>query len=76
MENQREDLPRISVDSMQDWQRVKESYSSVALSILEEELSSVKSPSEAAALRTHVQQVKFLVFVGVLLLLTAFKVRR
>lgn len=57
MNNQREELPRISVDSLQDWQRVKESYASVALSILEEELASTGSSPEASILRNHVQQV-------------------
>ena len=58
MESQREDLPRVSVDTIQDWQRVKESYTSAALTILEQEIQSVQSP-ESVALRSHLQQVKY-----------------
>lgn len=58
MDNQREDIPRISVDSLQDWQRVKDNYTSMALSVLEEELLAIGTPSEATAIREHVLQVK------------------
>lgn len=57
MDPQREDLSRISVDSLQDWQRIKANYTSAALSALDEELAMSGSAAEKDVLLRHLQQV-------------------
>jgi len=56
MDPPRDDLTRISVDSLQDWQRIKTNYATAAFAALDEELSQSGSTSEREALRLHVQQ--------------------
>ncbi|KAI0948501.1 hypothetical protein AcW1_005466 [Taiwanofungus camphoratus] len=56
MDPQREDLSRISVDSLQDWQRIKANYTSAALSALDEELAMSGSAAEKDVLLRHLQQ--------------------
>ena len=35
-QHEREDVPRIAIDSLQDWERIKASYTQVAVKELEE----------------------------------------
>ncbi|KAH9830944.1 uncharacterized protein C8Q71DRAFT_315519 [Rhodofomes roseus] len=51
-----DDMARISLDSIQDWHRLKANYTSAAMSAFEEELSSVRSTAERDVLMKHLQQ--------------------
>jgi len=52
----REDLPRVSVDSVQDWHRLKTSYRSAALASLEQHIIAHGLTSERDALVAHTNQ--------------------
>jgi hypothetical protein len=54
---EREELPRIAVDSIQDWQRIKSSYLAAAVSQLDEQLSSSGRVSERDAFLAHITEV-------------------
>ena len=56
MDNQREELPRIAVDTLHDWQRVKASYTSAALTAFEKRTAS-RTPAKRDALRVHLHKV-------------------
>jgi len=56
MENQREDIPRVSVDSLQDWQRIRENYTNAALAALDVELAASSSSSERDLLLQHLHR--------------------
>lgn len=58
MENQREDIPRVSVDSLQDWQRIRENYTNAALAALDVELAASSSSSERDLLLQHLHRVR------------------
>ncbi|KAJ3480358.1 hypothetical protein NLI96_g8410 [Meripilus lineatus] len=56
LDNQREELPRIAVDTLQDWQRVKASYTSTALAEFEKRVAS-RTPAEKDALKVHLYKM-------------------
>lgn len=56
MEN-REDIPRVSVDSVQDWKQVRGNYEKAALSKLEEQVMLRGITAEKEAVKAHLQQV-------------------
>lgn len=58
MDTQRDaDLTRISVDSLQDWLRIKDSYTQAALASLDDELRGSRLAAERDVLIMHLQQV-------------------
>lgn len=55
----REDLPRISIDSLHDWNRIRTSYMNAATSALDSRLASSRVDNKRAeALRAHMNKVK------------------
>ncbi|TFK26356.1 hypothetical protein FA15DRAFT_290184 [Coprinopsis marcescibilis] len=52
----REDLPRISVDKVEDWKRVGSNCNEAAASILDEEIRRRRLESERDALNKHMQE--------------------
>ncbi|OSX64701.1 hypothetical protein POSPLADRAFT_1120932, partial [Postia placenta MAD-698-R-SB12] len=57
MDTQRDaDLTRISVDSLQDWLRIKDSYTQAALASLDDELRGSRLAAERDVLIMHLQQ--------------------
>ena len=63
-QKEREDVPRISVDTLHDWERIKASYTKAAMTELEERLNHPKegggkrSESEKETLRAHLRKVR------------------
>jgi len=49
----REDIPRISVDSVQDWQKLRTNYKNAAIHQLNAQVASNGLDSEKAALEAH-----------------------
>lgn len=56
-EAQREDLPRISCETLDDWRRIKRNYTIAALTALDEQLSGNNSPADREALLAHLHKV-------------------
>ncbi|GBE82557.1 hypothetical protein SCP_0409410 [Sparassis crispa] len=56
MDAQREDITRISVDTLQDWQRVKANFTDAALTVLDEQLAARTSSLDRDVLREYVQR--------------------
>ncbi|KAI0328089.1 hypothetical protein GY45DRAFT_1326747 [Cubamyces sp. BRFM 1775] len=56
MEAQREDLPRISVETLDDWRRIKRNYTIAALTALDEQLSGSSSAEDREALLAHLHR--------------------
>ena len=56
MEN-RDELPRVSIGSVQDWQKVRSNYKDAALSKLREMVSSKGLAQEQDAILVHLEQV-------------------
>lgn len=56
MEN-RDELPRVSIGSVQDWQKARSSYKEAALSKLREMVSSKGLTHEQDAILVHLEQV-------------------
>ena len=56
MEN-REDIPRVSVDSAQDWRQIRSNYEKAALSKLEEQVMLRGIMAEKEVIQLHLQQV-------------------
>ncbi|CDO74860.1 hypothetical protein BN946_scf185004.g10 [Trametes cinnabarina] len=56
MEAQREDLPRISVETLDDWRRIKRNYTIAALTALDEQLSGSSSSEDREALLAHLHR--------------------
>ncbi len=56
MEN-REDIPRVSVDSAQDWRQIRSNYEKAVLSKLEEQVMLRGIMTEKEAIQLHLQQV-------------------
>ena len=52
----REEMPRISVDKLQDWERIKRSYTSAAYTTLEARIAS-RSEADKRMLRGQLQRV-------------------
>lgn len=63
-QKEREDVPRISVDTLHDWERIKTSYTQAAMAELEERLNGPKegggkrTEEEKENLRAHMQKVR------------------
>ena len=55
---QREELPRISVETLDDWRRIKRNYTLAALGALEEQLGKNASEKDRKALLAHVHRVR------------------
>ncbi|THG98481.1 hypothetical protein EW026_g3712 [Hermanssonia centrifuga] len=55
MDQQREELPRISVDSLHDWERIKASYTDAATATFETRVAS-RSEADKNLLRKHLQK--------------------
>ncbi len=55
-EAQREDLPRISCETLDDWRRIKRNYTIAALTALDEQLSGNNSPADREALLAHLHK--------------------
>jgi len=49
----REDIPRISVDSVQDWQRLRANYKNAAMHQLNAQVAANSLDSDKAALEAH-----------------------
>jgi hypothetical protein len=58
MEN-REDIPRVSVGSVQDWKKVRSNYEEAALSKLQEQAVLRDIEDEKDAILAHLAQVGF-----------------
>ena len=56
-DSQREDLPRISVETLDDWRRIKRNYTVAALAALEEQLSGNNSEEDRQVLLAHLHRV-------------------
>lgn len=56
-EAQREDLPRISVETLDDWRRIKRNYTIAALTALDEQLSGNNSSEDREVLLAHLHRV-------------------
>lgn len=57
MDSSREDLPRVSVGTVQDWQRLEGNYKRATLSHLEEQILAKGLTGERDALLAHINQV-------------------
>jgi hypothetical protein len=56
----REDLPRIAVDTIHDWQRVKTTVTDAALVKLDTQMAARRSTANRSALLQHMNQVLLL----------------
>ncbi|KAI0648217.1 hypothetical protein C8Q79DRAFT_1008567 [Trametes meyenii] len=56
IEAQREDLPRISVETLDDWRRIKRNYTIAALTALDEQLSGNNSTQDREVLLAHLHR--------------------
>ncbi|OCH95202.1 hypothetical protein OBBRIDRAFT_878275 [Obba rivulosa] len=54
--DQREDIPRVSVDSLQDWQRIRENYTTAALEALDTELAASGPSQDKDLLLQHLHR--------------------
>lgn len=58
MDPQREEIPRIAVDSLEDWYRIKESYTKATMGAFEKRVASTpRSTQDIERLREHLKQV-------------------
>jgi len=57
MEN-REELPRVSLESIQDWQKMRANYKEAALTSLRAQISARGVAKEQDALLAHLEQVR------------------
>ena len=57
VDSQREDLPRISVETLDDWRRIKRNYTLAALTALDEQLSGNNSAEDRQVLLAHLHRV-------------------
>jgi hypothetical protein len=53
----REDIPRISIDTLRDWHRIKTNFSKAVLEQFDQAIRQSGLESERASLLSHVQQV-------------------
>ena len=58
MDDSREDLPRISLDSLRDWHRIKSRFSKAVLEQFDQSIRQNGLESERASLLPHVRQVR------------------
>ncbi|KAI0710445.1 hypothetical protein C8T65DRAFT_648385 [Cerioporus squamosus] len=56
MDSQREDIPRVSVETLDDWRRIKRNYTLAALTALEEQLSGNNSAEDRQVLLAHLHR--------------------
>ncbi|KAM5535559.1 hypothetical protein V8D89_010726 [Ganoderma adspersum] len=56
LDSQREDIPRISVETLDDWRRIKRNYSKAALAALDEHLSPNDSHEDRQLLLAHLHR--------------------
>jgi hypothetical protein len=56
-EESREDIPRISIDTLRDWHRIKDNFSKAVLEQFDQTIRQAGLESERASLLPHVQQV-------------------
>ncbi|KAH8105471.1 hypothetical protein BXZ70DRAFT_1075444 [Cristinia sonorae] len=57
MDSQHEGIPRIAVDSLEDWYRIKQSYTTAAISAFERRVASTpRSTQDIARLREHLNR--------------------
>ncbi|KAI0831788.1 hypothetical protein BC628DRAFT_1349781 [Trametes gibbosa] len=56
LEAQREDLPRISAETIDDWRRIKRNYTIAALTALDEQLTGSTSAEDREALLAHLHR--------------------
>ncbi|PIL30465.1 hypothetical protein GSI_07164 [Ganoderma sinense ZZ0214-1] len=56
LDSQREDIPRISVETLDDWRRIKRNYSNAALAALDEHLSPNDSQQHRQLLLAHLHR--------------------
>jgi hypothetical protein len=54
----RQEIPRISVDTIEDWRRIKKAYHEAALAQLDEELAAAGCTEERQAYLSHITQVR------------------
>lgn len=52
------DLLRVTIDSAQDWERIKANYASAALAVLDEQLVGTSSKVRKDVLAKHLDQVR------------------
>jgi hypothetical protein len=57
MDESREDIPRISVDSLGEWHRIKANFTNAVLDQFDQRVREAGLQSERATLLPHVQQV-------------------
>lgn len=57
----REDVPRVSVDNLYDWERIKQSYADAAYAQLDARTKG-RSKEDRARLRAAMEKVRFLVY--------------
>ena len=57
LDSQREDIPRISVETLDDWRRIKRNYTIAALTALDEQLSGNDSAEDRQVLLAHLHRV-------------------
>lgn len=56
---QREELPRIAVDSLRDWERIKNSYTTAAYASLEQRMVAVgRTEADKQKLRGQLERVR------------------
>ena len=58
LDSQREDIPRISVETLDDWRRIKRNYTRAALAALDEQLSPNDSQDDRQLLLAHLHRVR------------------
>jgi hypothetical protein len=59
----REDLPKVSIETEQDWRRIQQNLSAALLARLDTELESYGQAADKSSLLPHVHQVNSLWFV-------------
>lgn len=57
LDSQREEIPRISVETFDDWRRIKRNYTLAALTALDEQLSGNNSAEDRQVLLAHLHRV-------------------
>ena len=56
----RDDLPRVSIDSLSEWHRTKDNYTNAAIAILDRKLTEMDMLAHRDLFLQHVNQVGFL----------------
>ena len=53
----RDDLPRVSLDSLQDWQRIRNNFENAVYATFEDKLSQSELKEQKQLLQAHIKQV-------------------